>query len=167
MLPILTLPNEQLRERSQELTADILASKKIQTLIDDMIPTMYEDDGIGLAAPQVGAQIRLIVIGKEALKKFTELAGKINVHKDLVLVNPSWEKTGRKMSWDTEGCLSVPKTFGKVKRHTAIRVRAQDRCGNPLAFDANGYLARVVQHEVDHLDGVLFIDRATNIYTTP
>ncbi len=155
MLDIVTLPAENLRKKSKEIDLDFLASKETQKLIDEMIPKMYESDGIGLAAPQVGNNIRICIIGKEADKKLKE---------DLVLVNPTWEKTSKKKNSDTEGCLSVPHTFGKVIRYNNIAVEALDRHGKKLSFDAKKFLARVIQHEVDHLDGILFVDKATEIY---
>jgi peptide deformylase len=154
-LPIVKLPTPSLRERSVEITKDILLSENTQKFIDDMIPTMYGDDGIGLAAPQVGKNIRVCVIGKEADKGLSD---------DLVLVNPVWEKNSPKTKTEDEGCLSVPGKFGKVKRFTNIHVDALDRHGNPLSFEAKHFFARVIQHEVDHLNGILFIDKATDIY---
>ena len=154
MLKITTLPTASLREKSKEIDLDFLLSAETQKLIDEMIPKMYESDGIGLAAPQVGHNIRVCIIGKESDKKLKE---------DLVLVNPVWEKTSRKKKADMEGCLSVPNTFGKVVRYARISVDALDRNGKKLAFEAKNFLARVIQHEVDHLDGVLFIDKATDI----
>ncbi len=164
MLNIITYPTESLNKRSIELDQNIIISKKIKELIDEMIPTMYQDDGIGLAAPQVGHNIRLCIIGKEALKfdNKTEL----DTTQDIILINPIWEKTSRKKEWDKEGCLSVPKTYGKVKRYRDIHVDALDRNGNPLSFEAHGFFARVIQHEVDHLDGILFIKKAKDIYET-
>ena len=156
MLPIVKNPTPSLRERSTEIDRDFLLFKETQKLIDEMVPTMYGDDGIGLAAPQVGKNVRICVIGKAADKKLKE---------DLVLINPIWEKTSKKTNVDTEGCLSVPKTFGKVKRYTRIHVTALDRDANEIEFNAKNFFARVIQHEVDHLDGVLFIDKATDIYT--
>lgn len=156
MLPLVQLPNPNLRKRSIEIDRAVLLSPPIQTFIDEMIPTMYGDDGIGLAAPQVGKNIRVCVIGKDADKKLTT---------DLVLINPTWERTSKKTNIDTEGCLSVPNQFGKVKRYTHIDVNAWDRKGNPLSFEAHKFFARVIQHEIDHLDGILFIDKATDIYT--
>lgn len=155
-LQITTHPNEILRQKSAEIDRNFLLSKETQQLIKDMIETMYVDDGIGLAAPQVGKNIRLLVIGKEAHPQKT---------KDTILINPTWTKTSRKKVTDTEGCLSVPKTFGKVKRYKNIHVEALDEKGNELSFEANKFLARVIQHEVDHLDGILFIDKAKDIYT--
>jgi len=162
MLEITKVPTKSLRERSTELDPALVTSDEIQTLIDEMIPTMYTDDGIGLAAPQVGKNIRLCVIGKEALK--LDKKNTLQIY-DLVLINPVWQKTSRKKATDTEGCLSVPKTFGKVTRWKNIEVEALDRQGNKLKFFANDFFARVIQHEVDHLDGILFIDKAKSIYT--
>lgn len=165
ILDILTLPTPSLRRRSIEIEREILLDQKTQQFIDDMIPTMYDDDGIGLAAPQVGNNIRICVIGKGALPKKIKLKkGKIAKTKDLVLVNPIWQKLSRKTETDLEGCLSVPNTYGKVKRWKDIAVTAWDRHGNELEFEASAFFARVIQHEYDHLDGVLFIDKATGIY---
>ena len=161
MLNIVKIPTESLRQRSTEIDPALILKDEIQNLIKDMAPTMYSDDGIGLAAPQVGKNIRLCVIGKEALKfdKKNKLP-----FEDLVLINPIWQKTSRKTVVDVEGCLSVPKTFGKVRRHRNISVSALDKNGNELKFEANEFFARVIQHEVDHLDGILFIDKAKGIY---
>ncbi len=167
MLPIIKLPTPSLRVRSKEIDRDTLKSPKIQQLIQDMIPTMYGDDGIGLAAPQVAQNIRICVIGKEAVHMDNRPTGKgkkSSATKDLVLVNPVFERLSKKTAWDTEGCLSVPKKYGKVKRFTEIEVTAWDEHGNDLKFVAKKFFARVIQHEVDHLDGILFIDRAPSVY---
>lgn len=165
MLSILRHPNPLLKERSQEVNPADITTPQMQQLMDDMIVTMYEDDGIGLAAPQVDHRIRLIVIGKEALKNFTCTQGTIDPKKDLVLVNPVWQKTSRKTNWEVEGCLSVPNVYGKVKRYMNVHVEALDRQGKPVVFEASKFFARVVQHETDHINGVLFIDVAKDIYT--
>ncbi len=120
-----------------------------------MIPTMYDDDGIGLAAPQVARNVRIVVVGKGADRSLKE---------DLVLVNPEWTRVSKKTNVDTEGCLSVPNVFGKVKRFSDIHVSAQDRDGNKLEFEAHKYFARVIQHETDHLNGTLFIDKASELW---
>lgn len=156
-LPVLKSPTPSLRVRSREVTLHELASDDIQTLIDNMIPTMYGDDGIGLAAPQVGQNVRIAVIGKDADH---------SLKTDLILVNPVFERISKKTNVDTEGCLSVPGKMGKVKRFTDLRVRALDRHGKEIEFKAHHYFARVIQHEVDHLDGILYIDRAFDIEDT-
>ncbi len=153
-LPIIQLPTPSLRARSRELTLAELESNEIQTLINNMIPTMYGDDGIGLAAPQVAENVRIAVIGKDADP---------HLKHDLVLVNPVIERISKKTNVDTEGCLSVPGKMGKVKRFTDIRVKALDRAGKEIEFKAHHYFARVIQHELDHLDGILYIDRAFDI----
>ncbi|MBI5222271.1 MAG: peptide deformylase [Candidatus Magasanikbacteria bacterium] len=156
MLEILTLPNEILRKRSKEIDRELALSKKIQKLIGEMIIIMKKADGVGLAAPQVGESIRLCVINGEADKTAAD--------KDTVLINPVWKKISIKKDIMEEGCLSVPKTFGKVKRYIKIKVDALNEKGEPTSFIASDLLARVIQHEVDHLDGILFIDKAKDIY---
>lgn len=161
MLQVLTLPNPILRNRSSELDLLTLKEKKQQALIDALIKTMHDDDGIGIAAPQVGASIRMIVVGKEALKETKN--PKQFLPADMVLINPSLTGHGRKTGWMQEGCLSVPGVFGDVERFIEIQVQGLDRFGNALSFDATDFFARVLQHEIDHLDGILFVDKAKNI----
>lgn len=156
ILPIVTLPTTSLRRRSQEIEREFLVTTKFKELVKNIIPTMYHDDGIGIAAPQVGQNIRLCIIGREAIPGKKE---------DLVLINPTWEKISRKKESDLEGCLSVPKTYGKVTRYKDILVTTWNEQGEEIKFEAHGYFARVIQHEVDHLDGILFIDKARGIYT--
>lgn len=162
---IITLPTPTLRDRSKEIERDFLLLPETQAFIEELIAEMYRDDGVGIAAPQVGNNIRLCVVGKEVLPKNFSLPGVAEYKKqDFVLVNPQWEKTNKKLAWDTEGCLSVPQIFGKVQRYTHISVKAWDRLGNAHSFPANAFFARVIQHEVDHLDGILFVDKAKDIY---
>jgi peptide deformylase len=154
-LDIVKNPNEILRIKSKEVDRDFILSKNTQELIKNMIETMYGDNGIGLAAPQIGQNIRIIIIGKEATP---------DKKQDLVLINPVWEKTSRRKVKDREGCLSVPKFFGQVKRYKHINVIAMNQKGEKKSFEATAFFARVIQHEVDHLDGILFIDKAKDIY---
>ena len=146
MLEIVKEPTESLRQPSKELDADFILSDEIQKLLKEMTLTMYQDDGIGLAAPQVGKNIRICVIGKEA---------NLDSEDDLILINPVWQKTSRRKLVDIEGCLSVPKTYGKVKRYKSIHVEALNKKGDLIEFEAQDFLARVIQHEVDHLNGLL------------
>lgn len=167
-LPIVKLPTPSLRQRSQEIDRATLMSPEIQQFIQDMIPTMYGDDGIGLASPQVGKNIRICIIGKDAIGSLSRPGDKswkkTKAEKDMVLVNPVFERISKKTEIDVEGCLSVPKKYGKVKRFRDIKVSGWDENGNDLSFEAHGFFARVIQHEVDHLDGILFIDRAKDVY---
>lgn len=147
MLKIITNPNLILRQKSLDV-ADVSAGK-IQELIPAMLETMMEADGVGLAAPQVGQNVRLIVIN----------------HQDspLAMINPKIIKKSLLKEWGEEGCLSVPGRFGEVKRFKKIKAEYLDSAGEKKQIDAQGLLARVIQHEVDHLDGILFIDKARKI----
>lgn len=155
VLPIVKEPTPSLRERSTEVDKVFLTLPETKKFIQNMIDTMYAREGIGIAATQVGTNVRVCIIGKDAV------TGKA---KDLVLVNPEIQKTSRKTLVDTEGCLSVPGIYGKVKRMKDLDVKALDENGNPLSFKASNFFARVVQHEVDHLNGTLFIDKAKDVY---
>jgi len=125
----------------------------LDTLIQDMIETMYAAPGIGLAAPQVGVPLRVSVIDLSLGKRGGEL---------LTLINPEFvEREG--MQIEDEGCLSVPGFTATVARPTRAVVRALDRSGTPQTIEGTGLLARAFQHEIDHLDGLLFIDRLRGI----
>jgi peptide deformylase len=122
----------------------------LKKLIDDMIETMLVKDGVGLAAPQIGASLRIAIVDPDPSK------GGLT---RLVLINPEVEAVDVQSEVMEEGCLSVPGVYAKVKRASAIRVKSLDAQGREQNFDAAGFLARVVQHEVDHLNGVLFVDK--------
>ena len=119
---------------------------ELRTLVDDMIDTMYDEIGIGLAAPQIGVPLRLLVVGDE---RGREPRG---------LLNPVITAQGGEVTAE-EGCLSIPGIFAQVTRAEWADVEAQDLEGRPVTIKARGFTARVFQHELDHLDGVLFIDR--------
>ena len=125
--------------------------KKLKKLMDDMAETMYEHDGVGLAAPQVGKNIRLVVIDCQ------------DEHGLLELINPKITfKEGEVV--DTEGCLSVPEIYGEVTRAAKVKVEFMNRRGKIQHLNATGLLARCIQHELDHLEGQLFIDIATSVH---
>ncbi|MDO8669583.1 MAG: peptide deformylase [Candidatus Buchananbacteria bacterium] len=147
MLKIITHPNPILRKRSQNV-ADVL-SDKIQKLIPEMMETMKAKEGVGLAAPQIGQNIRLFVVGYK--------------DKNLVIINPKIIKKSLLKEWDEEGCLSIPNKYGQVKRHKSLTVKYLNEGGQEQTLKASGLLARVIQHETDHLDGILFIDKAKNL----
>lgn len=129
----------------------LIERSDFQRLIDDMIATMYQAVGIGLAAPQIGQSIRLAVIAREV-----DPSGQI-----VVLINPTLSAASVEHESVEEGCLSVPGVFGFVERPQAITVAALDRHGRPWQRSADGLFARVIQHEVDHLNGRLFLDRVS------
>ncbi len=139
-------PDELLRKRSREVTS---FDARLATLLDDMAETMYAADGVGLAAVQVGVLRRAVVI--DCGEKRYEL---INPE----ILETSGEQTG------AEGCLSFPDQYGEVTRPNYVKVRAQDRRGNWYEAEGEGLLARAFCHEIDHLDGVLFPDHATQMF---
>lgn len=153
-LQIITEPNPILRQIGKELTVEEIGSKKIKKLIKDLVETMYIHDGAGIAAPQVGENIKLCIIAKD----FSPTK-----EKDLILINPVWEKKNIIKTIEEEGCLSVPGIWGMVKRYKKIKVKALDEHGNRICFEAEDFPARVIQHENDHLNGILFIDKATKL----
>ncbi len=158
LLDIVTLPNKILRNRTQPVTK---FDAQLQVLIDDMIETMRDAPGVGLAAPQIGQSIKLTVI--ETLPEIDEEGNEIEGSRELyVIANPEIVWTSRKMVDGIEGCLSIPGYLGEVERYDAIRVRAQDRNGKKIKLRLDGWTARIFQHEIDHLNGVLYIDRLTS-----
>ena len=143
-----------LRTRTRPLTTTEIREAGTQRLIDDMLETMHEYSGIGLAAPQVHESARLFVAGIE-----TE-GGKLRV---VPFVNPEISPVGDAVEEDWEGCLSIPDIRGRVRRPREVVIKALDRRGKPMDMVLQGFPARVVQHETDHLDGVLFLDRMTSL----
>ena len=125
-------------------------NKQIRILIDNMIETMNEADGVGLAAPQVGVSLRVVVI---------DVGGGV-----IELVNPEIIKASEEIETGVEACLSIPGLVGEVDRAYQIMVKAQNRRGQNVKIKARGWLARIFQHEIDHLDGVLFTDRAEKVW---
>lgn len=125
----------------------------LQKLIDDMVETMYAAPGVGLAAPQVGISKRLAVI---------DISSRDDQHPLIVLINPCVLRTAGEVEFE-EGCLSIPEYTAKVKRSESLVVRAHDRNGDEVEIEADGLLAIALQHEIDHLDGFLLIDRISPI----
>lgn len=152
--PIITDPNPILHKRSADIDPATIATPEMQQFVRDMIETMYKKDGVGLAAVQVNVSKQLCVIAKDFVP------GK---KKDLCLINPVWTKQSIKKNWDEEGCLSVPGVYGKVQRYSHIKVRALNEKGEQLEFEAKDFFARIIQHECDHLNGTLFIEKAKDI----
>jgi peptide deformylase len=152
-----TLNNPILRQKARPVKT---IDAELQELIDNMIETMREANGVGLAGPQVDQPLRLTVV--ETLPKEDDDGNLVEGSRELfVLINPKIVSKSRKMVDGVEGCLSIPGWIGEASRHERIRVRALDRHGNKIRLRLNGWSARIVQHEIDHLDGVLFIDRLT------
>lgn len=146
VLEIRKYPDEILKKKASEIT-DI--DGNVQKLIDDMIETMYKSNGIGLAAPQVGVSKRLIIVDISPREENNSL---------IVMINPQIvSKEGEVLS--EEGCLSLPGFITRLKRSEKIFVKGIDRKGKDIEIETNGLLGRAIQHEIDHLDGILLIDR--------
>ncbi len=136
---------------------------KFQQLVDDMLETLLDAPGVGLAAPQVGVSQRVIIVrlpdDEESKEQYGDDAGVL-----YVVANPEIVKGSRDMVDGVEACLSIPGYFGEVDRHETITVKGQDRYGKNIRIKAKGWLARVFQHEIDHLNGQLFIDIANEVW---
>ncbi len=153
---IVFLPDPVLRRKAHKVTQ---FDNDLQVLIDDMVETVRDAPGVGLAAPQVGVSQRVIVV------EYAENDEEEDSPKKLyVAVNPEIIQPSEETELGIEGCLSVPGLVGEVDRHTAITIKAQNRRGQPLKIKANGWLARIFQHEIDHLDGIIYTDRATRVW---
>jgi peptide deformylase len=153
-----------LRETARPLSEADIRSAPIQRLIDDMLETMGEYDGIGLAAPQVYEGVRVFVAGSDPDLPLKDMSDDGPMPR-FALINPEIVPVGRAVEVDWEGCLSIPDIRGKVPRARDITVRGYDRDGRRVEFSASGFPARVIQHETDHLDGVLFFDRMESFET--
>ena len=165
---IVTLPEPVLRRKARMVTT---FDKNLQFLIDDMIETMRAAPGVGLAAPQVGLSERLVVVeyAEEDEETSDEAVSerKTKPKKLFVLINPEIVKVSEETLLGVEGCLSIPNLVGEVERHAVVQVRALNRHGKPTKIKAKGWLARIFQHEIDHLNGVLFPERATRVWQPP
>ena len=155
---IVTLPEPVLRKKARKVTD---FGPELQTLIDDMVETMRVAPGVGLAAPQVNASVRVIVVeyGEEDEEGKTAIPPKL-----YTVVNPEITRFSKESEVGSEGCLSIPGFAGDVERPLAVTVKGLNRRGQPIRIKAEGWLARIFQHEIDHLDGVLFIDRAERVW---
>jgi peptide deformylase len=153
ILKVARMGHPVLRAKARPLEKSEIRAVVVQKLIDDMIDTMAEYHGVGLAAPQVHERLRIFVA---ALDDGDEDEGEAE---PIALINPEITVVGADLIEDWEGCLSIPDVRGRVPRAREIKVRAYDRRGDRLELRAHDFPARVIQHETDHLDGVLFFDR--------
>jgi len=153
---IITIPHETLRSKARKVTS---FGAELQTLIDDMLETMRAAPGVGLAAPQLNVPLRVIVV------EFAESEEDEEVTPELyICVNPKITPTSAEEEVGTEGCLSIPGIVGDVSRPLGVTVKGLNRHGQPMKLKTTGWLARIFQHEVDHLNGVLFVDLAEKVW---
>jgi len=144
-------PTPSLRQRSQEVEVSEIQTPEFQAYLDKLAQTMIIEDGVGIASPQVGRNIRAIVVNM--------------LNGPECFMNPEIVKKSEAMEASDEGCLSVPEKYGVVQRHKKVTLRALNRHGRRVQFEAKAFPAIIFQHEIDHLDGILFIDKAVNIVT--
>jgi peptide deformylase len=149
---VVQFPDPRLKRVSEPIAE---VTEELRELARDMIDVMYDEPGIGLAAPQVGASVRMFVID-------TEWSDDEKDKNPTVVINPEISDRKGRISWD-EGCLSVPDYTATVERDAQISLKGQDLDGNPIEEEAEGLRAVCIQHEIDHLDGVLFIDRISRL----
>lgn len=162
ILKVSRLGHPVLRTKAHPVDPKSIASPGIQRLIDDMFDTMREYSGVGLAAPQVHEGVRLFVAGLRPGTIGSEIGDDMPL---VALVNPEITLVGKATEVGWEGCLSIPDIRGRVPRAPEVRVRAFDRAGKAVSFTAKGFPARVIQHEYDHLEGILFLDRMSTLET--
>jgi peptide deformylase len=153
---ITTLPNPVLRRKARPVKE---ISAALQALVDDMIETMRQAPGVGLAAPQVGVSERLIVV---EYPEDDEVEG--SPKKLYVILNPEIKEMSSEIIPGVEGCLSIPGLHGEVERAVSVTVRGLTRRGQPVKIKAKDWLARIFQHEIDHLEGIVFTDRASKVW---
>lgn len=164
ILDIVSVPDPILRRKARKVTD---FGKDFQMLVTNMIETMRDAPGVGLAAPQVAVSQRLVVI-EYAEDEDDEIEEKVDSpaapKKLYVLVNPEIVEKSDEMVLGIEGCLSVPDLVGEVDRHERITVKALNRHGQPIKVKAEGWLARIFQHEIDHLEGIIYTDRTDKVW---
>jgi len=156
---IVTLPDPVLKRKARVVTR---FGKDLHTLLDDMVETMREAPGVGLAAPQIGLSERIIVVeyfAKQEDEEVEEAPKKV-----WALINPEIVRASEELVMGVEGCLSIPGLVGEVERHAEVQVKGMNRHGKPVKIKAKGWLARIFQHEIDHLNGVLFPERAVQVW---
>jgi peptide deformylase len=173
MVKILEKDDPVLRKHADMVSINEITSPKIQRIIGNMKTALHsQEDGVAIAAPQIGHSLRIFVV---AAKAFSIMKNKENGDNevydsdfnDMVFINPEITKISRKKTWLEEGCLSIRYLYGKVHRAEKASIKAHDERGELFTYGASGLLAQIFQHETDHLDGILFTDKATEIENVP
>jgi peptide deformylase len=152
---IVALPEPVLRRKARKVTD---FGSDLQVIIDDMVDTMRDAPGVGLAATQIGESLRVIVV------EFGDERNEETPPKLYAVVNPEIARSSEETVMGVEGCLSVPGFAGDVERSINVTIKGQNKQGHPIRIKAEGWLARIFQHEIDHINGILFIDRAQRVW---
>lgn len=159
MKEIVQEPHPVLRQVAQAVNQKDISSKKIQDIVREMSDTLdTQDDGVAIAAPQIAVALRIFVVSKRASKQLKE---------NTAFINPEIIRIGKQKEAMSEGCLSVRWKYGTVRRATTATVRAYNSEGNEFVMNGRGLLAQIFQHEIDHLNGTLFIDKAKDVEDLP
>ncbi|MEO8362533.1 MAG: peptide deformylase [Vicinamibacteria bacterium] len=161
ILKVARIGHPVVRAKAKNVDPAVIRTREFQAFLDDMVETMHEYDGVGVAAPQVHVGLRVAVL---AVPKGDGRGGRKGVPLT-ILINPLVTPLSTKKLHDIEGCLSVPDLRGRVPRFEKVRLEALGRDGRPYSVDASGFHARVIQHECDHLDGNVYLDRMTDLKT--
>lgn len=176
--------NKVLRKIARPVVIEDITGRKVQTIIGRMIKALgSQEDGVAIAAPQIGENLRIFVVSKKLFEIMNEektrskknskrekpdmLENEVNDFKDMIFINPEILKTSKKQMLTDEGCLSVRWLYGKVKRSEKTLVKAYDENGKLFTMGGSGLLSQAFQHETDHLNGVLFTDKATDLKDIP
>lgn len=162
---IVTEGNPVLRNVAATVPVGEIQSERIQKIIADMSAALYKtEDGIGIAAPQIGESVRIFIASEEALEHDSAGAEKSKTDwRHFAFINPEIVNQSKKQLEDPEGCLSIPGVYGTVQRSEKVKIRAYNEKGEKVERGASGLFAILLQHEVDHLNGILFIDKAENL----
>lgn len=162
--PVVQVGDPVLKARAKPVGKKDLGSRKLVSVIKRMKDALAREDfGVAIAAPQIGESLRIFVVAGKVFKKGED--EKEQTPPDKVFINPELVKLSRKKAEMTEGCLSVRNKFGTVLRHEKATLRAWDEAGKPFVYNGSGLIGHIFQHEVDHLDGILYIDKAVKVET--
>lgn len=165
---IIQEPNEILRRIAAEIPKEDITSDRVKKVIAEMSEALYsQNDGVAIAAPQIAVSLRIFLVSQRVFAEGEDEMKEYAKEPPLVFINPVIIKLSRKKEMMEEGCLSVRFKYGLVLRHTKVTVEAYDQDGKKINRGASGLLAQIFQHETDHLDGKLFIDKASNIEENP
>ncbi|HBM45663.1 MAG: hypothetical protein UT05_C0004G0032 [Parcubacteria group bacterium GW2011_GWF2_38_76] len=167
MVKVVQLDNPVLRQKAREVAPEEIGTPQLNKIIDDMKKAMDACyDGVAIAAPQIGKSLRIFMVSPKAFippdEEITD--EKLKKFKHLIFINPKITKLSTKTVRLDEGCLSVRGIFGKIRRSEKATIEAIDETGKKISRGASGLLAEIFQHETDHLDGILFVDKATDLY---
>lgn len=170
MIEIVQNGNPVLRQIAKEIPVEKITSPKIQKVLNDMAEALHsQDDGVAIAAPQIGVSLRVFVVSgrifdPDFIRGQKPEKNKAQLNKDLVFINPVFTKVSKDKKLMDEGCLSVRPIYGKVRRATKASIEAYNEKGEKFTMNGAGLLAHIFQHETDHLDGILFIDKARDMH---